>query len=125
MLNAVGRADTGYRLGLSEGRLMWQVPQTAWSHGVRAPDPAPVGRWTHVAATYDNDVLKLYVDGVEKGTLKRGGAIRPAQRNLCIGAYGESGHAAFTGVLDEVRVYRRALSAEEVRKRAAEPGHGQ
>ena len=95
---------------------MWQVPQTAWSHGLRGPEPAPLGRWTHVAATYDNDLLRLYVDGVEKGTLRRGGAIRPGGGNLCIGAYAESGHAAFAGVLDEVRVYRRALAAEEVRR---------
>ncbi|MBM4081176.1 MAG: hypothetical protein FJ278_15845, partial [Planctomycetes bacterium] len=41
MLNTVGRSDTGYRLGLTGGKLGWQIPQTPWSHMLSDPDPAP------------------------------------------------------------------------------------
>ena len=118
MVNTVGRGDDGYRLGLSQGKVTWQIPITKWSHGVTCPKPVPLGQWTHVAATYDNQTMHIYVNGVDQASRERGGAIRPAERDVCIGSYSQSTQrAAFDGVLDEVRIYARALSAEEIRGR--------
>jgi hypothetical protein len=48
--------------------------------------------------------------------MDRPGQIRPNDFRLCLGSY-EAGHRAhFTGLLDEVRLYDRALSAAEVRR---------
>ena len=120
MLNTVGRADSGYRLGLvSGGKLGWQIPQTAWSHMAVDPDPAPLGQWTHVTATYDSKMLRLFVNGVEKATLPSEGAIQPSEAKLCLGSYAPGhGRAFFEGTLDEVRLYNRALSPDEIARRA-------
>jgi hypothetical protein len=115
MLNVVGAANTGYRLGLVGGKIGWQIPQTAWSHMLTAPDPLPLGPWVHIVATYDNQTMRLFLNGEEKGSLERPGAVQPSGNRLCLGTYspGDSLHN-FTGVLDEVRLYDRALSAQEV-----------
>jgi len=119
MVNSVGAANTGYRLGLSGGKLCWQVPRTPWSHLIAAPEPVSLGGWHHCAATYDNEVLRLYLDGEEVASAPRGGPINPADSTLCLGTYAE-GHsrAFFQGALDEVRLYDRALTAEEIQARA-------
>lgn len=116
IISTVGKADTGYRLGLSKGKLMWQIPQTTWSHGITGPETLPLGKWTHVAATYDNETMRLFVDGQEKATRARGGAIHPG-RDVCIGNY-SVGHtrAFFVGILDEVKVYSRALTPDAARQ---------
>jgi len=55
------------------------------------------------------------MDGDGQGTLARPGALKPNTQHLCLGNY-DAGHAAhFTGLLDEVKLYSRALSAQEVR----------
>ena len=48
--------------------------------------------------------------------MSRPGPIKPNTSHLCLGNY-EIGHTAhFNGLLDEVRLYGRTLTAEEVRK---------
>ncbi|MGQ9732111.1 MAG: LamG-like jellyroll fold domain-containing protein [Candidatus Zipacnadales bacterium] len=113
-----GQGDTGFRLGLHEGKLCWAIPRSQWSHHLRADEPLPLGRWVHVAATYDGEMMHLYMDGREIGSLKRNGRIHPPNTHLCLGSY-DSGHKAhFTGLLDEVRIYSRALAQGEVEGRA-------
>jgi hypothetical protein len=80
-------------------------------------------RWTHLAMTYDGAKLRLYVDGrlsAGKDVNKRRA---PGNRPLALGRRQDnSGHGYhFTGVLDEVRIYGRALSDQEIASHAAEP----
>lgn len=115
MLNCIGRADTGYRLGLSGGKPVFQIPQTAWSHHLVAPDPLPVGQWSHVAATFDNKVMRLYVNGKQVAQMDRPGPLIPSDTMLCLGSYSPGhGSAFFRGIMDEVYLFDRALSAEEI-----------
>jgi hypothetical protein len=69
--------------------------------------------WTHVAATYDGAVLRLYVGGAQVATLAIAGSITTSTGVLHIG-----GNAVwpewFNGLIDEVRVYNRALTPAEL-----------
>ncbi|OIO99006.1 MAG: hypothetical protein AUJ96_20220 [Armatimonadetes bacterium CG2_30_66_41] len=115
ILNTVGAANTGYRLGLGGGALCWQIPETAWSHLLADPDPVPLSKWTHVAATYDRRTMRLYVNGKERGSLERLGAVVPSENKLCLGSYGQGDQQHnFVGVIDEVKLYDRALTPTEV-----------
>jgi hypothetical protein len=114
MLNTVASNQSGYRLGLGSGRPTWQVPLQSWSHSLSGPDPLPVDAWSHLAATFDNKLMRLYVNGREVGTLERLGFINPG-RDLVVGAFSpDLDRARFRGWLDDVRVYRRVLSAAEI-----------
>jgi hypothetical protein len=119
LLNAVGDSRTGYRLGLCDGRVAWQIPQTSWSHLLSSPAELPVGQWSHVAATFDNEVMRLYIDGSEVASLPRHGPICPSEAGLTLGTYSPGhGRAFFLGTLDEVKLWSRALTAAEVRAHA-------
>ena len=109
-----GGADTGYRLGVLQGRPCFEVPLTDWSHHLQASVPLPTGRWVHLAGTFDGRIMRIYVDGVERGALERPGPIKPNDFHLCLGSYETDHPAHFTGLLDEVKLYNRALSAEEI-----------
>jgi len=118
MLNTVATGTDGYRLGLAGGRPDWQVPREQWSHSLESPEPLPVGAWSHVAATFDNKVMRLYVNGKEVGTLERRGFINPGD-SITVGAHSaDMDRARFRGWLDDVRVYRRVLTAEEIARLA-------
>jgi hypothetical protein len=70
--------------------------------------------WHHVACTYDGTTERLYVDKTLVGSRAAG----PGEAALTVARIGSYGSAAdgeiFRGVIDDVRVYARALTATEV-----------
>ena len=82
-------------------------------HIVLAPSPLATNTWTHLAITYDRTMLKLYVDGSLVTTSTVTSAITTSLSPLFIGGDDTMGQF-FHGRIDEVRVYNRALSADEV-----------
>jgi hypothetical protein len=91
------------------------VPLTAWSHHLKGNAALPAGRWVHIAGTFNGTTMRIYMDGEECGSMERPGAVKPNDFHLCLGNYEEKHAAFFTGLLDEVKLYSRALSADEVR----------
>jgi hypothetical protein len=81
----------------------------------RGPAALPTLTWSHLAATYDGSTLRLYVNGVQVSSVPRSGvsSIEVGTGALRIGGntiWGEY----FRGLIDEVRIYNRALSAAEI-----------
>ena len=113
-----GGTDTGWRLGILAGKPCFEVPQTSFSHHLSGPDPLPTGRWVYLAGTFDGKVMRLYVDGVERATMDRPGPIKPSNLHLVLGNYEVDHDAYFRGLLDEVRLWSRPLSAAEIKARA-------
>lgn len=71
------------------------------------------GQWHHVAATFDGRAFRVYLDGRQIGSLERPGTISAGGSAVgCIGS--SSGGECFQGSIDELRVYRDALTASEV-----------
>lgn len=113
----------------------WQIETTTnneivftSSHGTSANTriTAPVntlviGQWHHVAATYDGTVKRLYVDGAQVASGNQAGALAYDVQPMWIGCDNNSGTAAlrFTGALDDVQLYNRALSLAEIQALAA------
>ena len=71
------------------------------------------GTWMHIAATYDGAMIRLYINGIEEGSKAASITIATNDLPLSIGAQSD-GSRFFQGALDQVRVYNRALSAEEI-----------
>ena len=72
------------------------------------------GTWIHVAATWDGTTIRLYYNGVEEASLPFTGPIAANNTALGIGGQPDGARALFTGAMDDVRVYSRALSAAEI-----------
>lgn len=77
---------------------------------LRVNDLLEVGAFHHVAATYDGKVMQLYYDGKAVGSLAVHGRVSPAEGV----ALSTGGGEALDGLLDEVHVFKRALSPQEV-----------
>ena len=72
--------------------------------------------WMHVAATYDGVNLKVYINGILDNTKAAILTIAPNETNLGIGAEPATTAINFyQGLLDDVRVYNKVLSENEVR----------
>ena len=73
----------------------------------------PLDTWSHLALTYDGSALRLYVNAALVASTPATGQLPISGGNLEIGGSSLSG-ARFGGLIDEVRVYDRALSAAEL-----------
>ncbi|MFC7590556.1 LamG-like jellyroll fold domain-containing protein [Nonomuraea antimicrobica] len=85
------------------------------SSGANAPAPAnlPLDAWSHVAATYDGATLRMFVNGAQVATNPTGGDLRTGTSPLRIGGNSGSGEY-FSGLIDEVRVYNKALTPAQI-----------
>lgn len=73
--------------------------------------------WHHVAAVYDGANVTLYVDGSSDGSVAKTGNLTTSSRNVRIGArHTTSMGEYFTGIIDDVRIYNKALSASEIQQ---------
>jgi hypothetical protein len=77
----------------------------------------PEDTWVHVAAVYDGSVMLLYFDGIQVGsTGKTGSLTTNAAVPVWIGGNPPNAtERPWDGVIDEVRIYDRALSATEIK----------
>ena len=91
-----------------------------YSAGWRAttdPSVKPLNAWYHIVGTYDGSYQRLYVNGQEVALLLFSGDLDDtAGRNVIgIDSRLDPTYGIMNGLIDEVRIYNRALSAEEVR----------
>jgi hypothetical protein len=76
--------------------------------------------WTHLVATYDGSQLRIYVNGIQVGSTPATGSMTASNLPLRIGGntiWGEY----FRGVIDEVRIYNRALTLAEIQQNMNTP----
>ncbi len=80
----------------------------------------PVGQWSQVVGTYDGQFVRLYVNGKLSGSLAYSQAIDHSNQPLQIGGTPNSGQS-WKGGIDEVAVYDRALTANQVQEHYTHP----
>ncbi len=117
----VARWDGSYELDFAPGDVPNLVVRNqANAFGlVAAPGPLARGQWHHVVGVYDAGVMTLYLNGAFAssvplaGTLRNGG---PVPDRVLIGATRDGSNSSFQwkGLIDEVAIYGRALSADRV-----------
>ena len=103
----------GY-MNVSETPELYRIPDHKYS-----PDPVGSDEWSHIAAVYDRDMnmVTMYQNGRYVGChdkyLKEGESIGTNANNLFIATTGDSS-TFYDGTLDDLRVYKRALTKDEI-----------
>ncbi|RLJ00337.1 MAG: hypothetical protein DRP06_02095, partial [Candidatus Aenigmatarchaeota archaeon] len=71
--------------------------------------------WYHAVGTFDGSYLRLYINGKEvTPATSFTGSIVSSTNPVCMGNNPSFTDRRFNGTIDEVRIYNRALSAEEI-----------
>src|SRR3989339_891388 len=77
------------------------------------------GAWYHVALVSDGTERIFYVNGVNDG---ESGWVKPGGRGLCGIGGNEISYTPFDGIIDDLRIYHQALSAEKIDALYRDPG---
>ncbi len=78
------------------------------------------GAWHHIAGTFDGKTIKTYVDGKETSKLSCAGSLEKNSDPLFIGCRAGSSRW-MNGLIDEIKVYNRALNADEIKRDMDDP----
>ncbi len=99
--------------------IFFAMKMTTLEFGVSAPTASSVSgtwvanQWTHAAGVYNGKTVQLYVNGKIAGSLALPGTITGDLTDLL---FGGSVETPWSGALDDIRIYKRALTAAEVAK---------
>ncbi len=76
------------------------------------------GRWHHIAGVCEGNVLRVYIDGVERGMSKVDGDVNLSTSNRWTLGRNEEfpGQRVFNGYMDGVKIFSQPLTADEIRK---------
>jgi hypothetical protein len=124
---ARGGSSSGYALIVKDGKARFIIRVKDGVNEACAPEEL-VGRWVHLAGVLtEQKELHLYVDGRLAASAKASGLLGSPGQAMEIGADAGSDVGdytspfAFTGLIDEVRIYHRALSQAEIQERFVAP----
>ncbi|MEM3543230.1 MAG: LamG-like jellyroll fold domain-containing protein [archaeon] len=94
----------------SQTWFVWGCGPYDWNTGISVE----YGVWHHHVVTYDGSLLKWYVDGNLAASISR--SLDTRMSPLSIGYNHITNSHYFNGSIDEVRIYNRALSEDEVKQ---------
>jgi len=107
--------DRVYQMYVIGGKINWMV-YNGLPNGIIDVKSGAIetGKWYRVVGTFDSSYVRLYVNNVKYETLNTIGTLTSNPSiHTRIGTWITSNY--FHGLIDKVRIYNRALSAEEVR----------
>jgi chitodextrinase len=119
--NANDDAVHNYALEITSGNAFRCILGNGGSYRrIDGTTPATTGQLTHLACTWDGSALRLYINGVLNTSTAQNFTPAPNTAPLFIGQFGGNADR-LDGIIDEVVVYNRALSAAEIQTRMNTP----
>lgn len=91
--------------------------QGSWQEVTSGNGALTLNVWQHVAGTFDGSTLTVYINGEQVGTNTFNGLIAASNYSLSIGriSYTAGGTRDFIGEVDEVRIWKAAVSQANLR----------
>jgi hypothetical protein len=106
--------DLPYELTETRGDVIfWQFYNDQGRDGCSPNSPA-ANEWHHIAGTYDGQIFKCYIDGVFAEEWAYVGKMPQNTASVTIGKRSREAGTFFDGMIDEVAIFDRALSQDEI-----------
>jgi hypothetical protein len=106
----------GYFMGINaNGKATSYIHNGVWKQAEQTTGTTPqLNQWSLITATYDGSTLRTYVNGVSVGSSAVSGQISNPTRITIGQVFNGGGTERFKGLIDDVRIYPRALTQAEI-----------
>jgi acid phosphatase type 7 len=120
-----GNSEQGWVLGYNDGRFMFGLASQGANDGdgnmtyLRAKDSIETGRWYHVVATYDGQLLRLFINGklANESKAQSGDILYPTKAQYVVGGYIDQDEKfLLNGAVREVKLYSRVIPETELQQ---------
>lgn len=111
---------------IGKGDSAWAIERQSGSNNLSFTTFAPApdnlfaatnvadGQWHHVAAVYDGQSKRLYIDGNLVAQRSFSSLVSTNNINVRLGYNSEYTSGQYDGLLDDVRIFKRALSVQDI-----------
>lgn len=126
----VGAFDRNYQAIVTKGDTAWRIQRylntnkiefacsglsyNAPSGNIIGNKSVNDGQWHHVAGVYDGSRIHLYIDGQVDRSQASSGTINKNNYKVMIGENAQQQGRCWNGLIDDVRIYNRALDPNEI-----------
>ena len=120
-----GSGGTGYGLtfNVANQSVQFEIWNGANHQDAVSTSSIPFNTWTHIAGTFDGSTSKIYVNGLLENSVSSV-TMTPNTLPLTFGRAARGAFDFFTGEIDEVELFNRALSGPEIALLAEASGAG-
>jgi hypothetical protein len=115
----ISGSTIGYDFAITDNKLRFSYNNSDWTYSYSNEGIVFPNVWNHGMVVYDEGAVNYYLNGVNVGSDSLASLLPLATNGLYIGRYHSVSTywaGEFNGLIDEVRIYNRALSAEEVQE---------
>ena len=109
----IGKGTYSYNVAVSFSKIRYVLSDGTTTKTVDSVSKVPTGVWTHVTCTYDGSYARIYLNGqLDKKVVC---TLVPTQSTAALQiGYGGGSSYYFKGLIDDLRLYLRVLSSEEI-----------
>jgi hypothetical protein len=100
---------------IPNGKLRWTAKTTTATVDLDSSNPLPLNEYHHVTVVYSGYSMELYLDGVLDTFTRHSGSLGQSTKPITFGRKDDVvTRYSLKGILDEVRIYNKVLSPEEI-----------
>jgi hypothetical protein len=114
IINKDSPINGGYGLSLEYSATCFTIQSGGTSWEVCGTTIPSIGTWQYVTGVFDGSLCKIYYNGLQENAPIACGPMTTSTSNVMIGRNTQYTNRYFTGAIDEVRVWNRSLSSDEV-----------
>jgi hypothetical protein len=101
----------------SDKKIRFRFRNQSSEYNVKSNAEVPLNTWTHILGTYNGSNLKIYINGSLDSSASAAASLPTHNSKLAIGGRFTGGNSSlFDGIIDDVRIYGRALSPGEIQQ---------
>jgi len=104
----MGQGDYGYEIYADTSDQVY-----CWDGFSTAGYPITINTWYHVICTHNDTKMCLYVDGINRSCISS--SIHSSNNKFYIGSYAEYNTYWFNGSVDDVMIFNRSLSPQQIK----------
>jgi archaellum component FlaF (FlaF/FlaG flagellin family) len=105
---------TEVELSLTSSRQVWWCTNNGLARCFNS-GTVPLNAWSHIVGTWDGTTMRSYINGTQVGTMTLSGTVTEINNDALIGAGVDVTEPQyFNGIIDELKVFTKALTAAEV-----------
>ncbi|MDH4156456.1 MAG: hypothetical protein OEW00_04175 [candidate division Zixibacteria bacterium] len=110
------QSDANWQMQIvGSGRVNFAYYNGGWRDSPLSTDAVSVGEWIHLAITFDSRVVRIYFNGALDPSFPYTMAVDLNTAYTSPIIIGKGSGDVFEGTIDEVKLFRQALSAQEIR----------